>query len=318
MSKIEQGAEALDKLRLKRLMVNDSDLDNYASQVGLDEHTTIRKPNDFMEETIDYFESGGMMQGSALGFPLHQDKAFRFQDRQVTAWSGFNGHGKSMFLNQVLLHFILDENQPCLMISPEMSPKMQLARWVRQFVKKSLPTRDDILRFCDEVDDKLFIYDFENAVGSTRIINAIIYATDKLKAKHIVIDSLMKISDIDSEDYGKQREFLNTLCALAKSQECHIHLVAHSRKAFDEDQPPNKMDVMGSSNLINQCDQLVTVWRNKSKEKVDPDLLSDEDKDKWHKKPDAEVHIQKNRHGDFEGVLKFWFDSPTLTYREKP
>lgn len=317
MSQIEKGAIKLDQERIKRLLIQDQDFDNYLHS-NQTEHTYIKNPLDFMEEVFDYYENGGVMQGDALGFPKANSKGIRFQDRQVTIWTGINGHGKSLFLSQVLLHWMTNNDRKVLVISPEMSPKMQIARWVRMTSRSDMPSREAIADFCHMVNGKLYLYDFENAVNRDRIFGASLYATKELGVKHIVIDSLMKIGDLDSEDYGGQRAFLNQLCNLAKDQECHVHLVAHSRKAFSEMDRPNKMDVLGSSNMVNQVDQVLCVWRNKKKEDVDPNLLEEDQQKEYAITPDAEVFVQKNRHGDFEGKLTFWFDLPSLTYRDKP
>ena len=68
-----------------------------------------------------------------------------------------------------------------------------------------------------------------------------------------------------------------------------LHLVAHARKGQDESKAPRKMDVKGSGNIVNQADNVFSVWRNKPKEEADCPPETD---------PDAILYVDKQRNGE--------------------
>ena len=105
--------------------------------------------------------------------------------------------------------------------------------------------------------------------------------------------------------------FLDALCTIARDTGMHIHLVAHSRKARDETQAPGKMDVKGSGSITDQVDNVVIWWRNKAKENA---IQAGEPSDP--SKPDALMLIDKQRNGEFEGKVAFWFDPESMQYLE--
>jgi twinkle protein len=310
MSRLEKGAAAIDESRIKRLMLEDADFSNYLNERDDAEHTQLKSPDLFIDDVLDYFATGGALKGDRCGFEK-LDRVFRFGEGQFSIWQGINGHGKSLVLGQIFQHFMID-HKVCI-ISPEMTPVHLIARMVKQCFKEHMPAPEKIEAWCKKATGKLYIYDFQNAVTEDKLMSLIFYATEKLGIKHILIDSLMKIQDIDEDAYNKQKLFAAKLANVARHTGCHIHLVAHSRKGASEDDPPNKMSVLGSSSIVNLCDNLFTVWRNKAKQNLDPALMTEDERRDF----DAQIIVQKNRHGDWEGIVGLYFDPVTQLYREQ-
>lgn len=310
LDKLNQGAIALDEARRKRLMINEGDFERYMQQRDGSDHENIKPATEFTSDLITYFNAGSTYTGSSLPWTKTQEQ-FRLRPAEVTIWAGFNGHGKSLVLGQIVLH-LLKNHRVCL-ASFEMRPVTTLARMCRQALGASNPTDDYVQRFCDRAGDKLWIYDQQGTVSSERVIAVIHYASEKLGVEHFVIDSLMKCG-VNEDDYNGQKRFIDRLCAVAKDTGCHIHLVAHSRKGQDELSAPNKMDIKGSGSITDQVDNVMTVWRNKRKEqmlaagKVDSDTQS---------QPDALIICDKQRNGEWEGKIGLWFDKPSFRFIEK-
>jgi twinkle protein len=311
MSRLEKGAKALDDHRLKRLIIQDSDFDNYLNERDGDEHIELKSPDYFIDDVLDYFANGGALQGDKVGFEKI-DNRFRLGEGQVTIWQGINGHGKSLFLGQVFQNLMAQDKKVCI-VSPEMSPVSLIARMTRQCFKSEFPEPEGIKAWCMKAVGKLWIYDFQNTVTEDRLMSLLLYASEKLGIQHILIDSLMKVQSIAEDDYNGQKSFVNKLCMIARQTKCHLHLVAHSRKGSTEDEKPDKMSVLGSSSITNLCDNCVAVWRNKPKERIDPLQMTEEEERMF----DAHIIIQKNRHGDGEGEYGLFFDSATQLYRDR-
>ena len=113
--------------------------------------------------------------------------------------------------------------------------------------------------------------------------------------------------DASEEDLDKQSSTVKKLMAFKAEHDCHIHLVAHARKGQDESKAPRKMDVKGSGNIVNQSDNVFSVWRNKAKEENGG---SDHD-------PDAILYVDKQRNGEWEGSVPLWYDRVSLAYRDR-
>ncbi len=85
------------------------------------------------------------------------------------------------------------------------------------------------------------------------------------------------------------------------------------------------MDVKGSGSITDQVDNVVVVWRNKTKEQAMQVVV-------WRNKtkeqamqaggsyqptdPDALLIIDKQRNGEFEGKVGLWFDRDSMQYLE--
>lgn len=139
-----------------------------------------------------------------------------------------------------------------------------------------------------------------------KIIEVFEYACRRYRLKLFVIDNLSKL-DIGLENYDGQRDFVDRLTDFAKDHDCHVILVAHSRKAFDDSKAGGKFDVKGSGAITDLADTVLVWWRNRPKEErvrkagknVDSSILE---------KPDAVVRCEKQRNGEDEPVICLWFD----------
>jgi twinkle protein len=61
--------------------------------------------------------------------------------------------------------------------------------------------------------------------------------------------------------------------------------------------------VAGSRTLVDQPDNVVTIWRNREKERKQQEGemgLTDQ--------PDIIFNVDKQRHGDYTGYIKLWMD----------
>jgi len=267
--------------------------------MSLRESQFIEKPNIWLEELLNY--ESYQAEGDVLPWSKSHD-LIQFRPGEVTLWGGINGHGKSLIVNQAILHWMAS-GAKAVVASLEMKPRDTLHRMLLQTGMSQNPTNADKTKFITWLTDKLWIYDQLDQVPFDRIIGMVHYAAQELGAKHIVIDSLMKCG-IKDDDYNGQKEFLDHLCWAAKSDNCHIHLVVHMRKRASENDRPGKFDVYGSSAITNLVDQLVIIHRNKEKE------------EKGGSECDASLYVAKNRHGGTEGGIKLWFAEGFLQFNQ--
>jgi len=294
---------------LSSLMIDESALNNYMVERDASEHANVKPASEFLDDLITFFNSDSIYSGSSLPWQKTHEQ-FRLRPGEVTLWAGFNGSGKSLVLGQIMLHLLKEQNA-CI-ASLEMKPVTTLARMCRQALGSNNPTDEYVKLFCERGGDKLWIYNQLGTVNSERIISVIHYATEKLGVHHFVVDSLMKCG-ISDDDYTGQKRFVDRLCAAAKDTNCHIHLVAHSRKGQDELTPPGKMDVKGSGSITDQVDNVMTVWRNKRKEQA---VVSNKADEKILNEPDTLIICDKQRNGEWEGKIGLWFNQASMRFLE--
>ena len=270
--------------------------------VGKQESQFITNLSEFSDDIKERFKFGINGFGDDLPWRKTHEK-FRLRPGEVTIWAGINGHGKSLVLSQVMSHLM--KTTTCLIASLEMSIASTGNRLLKQIGRVDNPTAEYIDLMLKWTDDRLWVYDELDTVKSERILGMCIYAMTVLNIKHIVIDSLMKCG-ISGDDYNNQKMFIDRLCWAAKTHGGHIHLVHHMRKGRSEAETPDKFDVKGAGEITDLVDNLVIVHRNKAKEK---DIQ--EGKEVADNAPDSTLTVAKQRHGEWEGVINLWFDTPS-------
>ncbi|GAB2912233.1 AAA family ATPase [Paralcaligenes ginsengisoli] len=264
-------------------------------------------------QLLDAARGGHALQGARLPWTKTHDH-IRFRGGEVTLWQGINGHGKSQLLGQACLGFA-SQGDPCCVASFEMKPISTLKRMLRQVAMNDQPGEQAVTQLMDWAHGRFWLYDQMGMVKPEMIYAVIRYCADRLKIKHIVIDSLMKCVR-GEDDYNGQKNFVDVLAGLARDLDVHIHLVHHVRKSENEERVPGKFDAKGSGAISDQVDQVLTVWRNKKKEQAVEKLLRNNQLIDATTKdtPDAILLCDKNRHGEWEGRTALWYHPQSLQY----
>ena len=273
----------------------------------------VKSTDIFTDDVIKYFGEE-IHSGKSLGWVKTEDK-FRVRMAELTIITGPSGHGKSMWLSQVILS-MMRQGTKCLVASLGMRPVLTLSRMITQALGSPEPTDDYIRKFCSRAADKLYIYDQTGTTTSQDMIATLHYGKHILGCDVFVIDSLMKLQDVSEESLDAQKRLTNSLAVTCRDLNIHVFLVAHTRKMKDETEVPDATDLMGSSHIRNLSDSILCVWRNRYKEKlIDEGKTSD---DELKIIPDCKVFVQKQRNAQWEGSFNFWFDAKGLRYKESP
>lgn len=251
-----------------------------------------------------------------LGDPLPWSKThqyFRLRPGEVSIYAGVNGHGKSQLSGMVALW--LCQHSPVVIASLEMKPERTLMRMIRQAAGCDDVSQSFADQFLSTDTQNLWIYDQLDSVEPERILGMMHYAAQELGAKHVFIDSLMKCI-AGTDDYNSQKDFVDRVCWLAKTENIHVHLIHHMRKRESEQQRPGKFDVRGASEIVDLVDNLLIVFRNKAKEekirsqKAQGKPVADDVLEEY----DTLLTVAKQRHGEWEGNIRLWFHEKSLQY----
>jgi len=281
-----------------------SDDIDFLKFAGVQESQYIEPTKTFSNEVKERFSHGFEVRGEKLPWHKSHDKV-GLRPGEVSIWAGINGHGKSLVLGQVLL--FMPRDVKCLIASLEMKPAATLERMCRQSLGGGVPTDFYVDEFMEKTDN-IYIYDQVDTVQPERILGMCHYAAKELGINHIMIDSLMKCG-ISPEDYPRQKEFVDRLCWVAKSENIHIHLVHHIRKGSNEGEQPDKFDIKGAGEITDLVDNVFIVHRNKSKEQK---LQNNQTVEPYE--PDETLRVAKQRHGEWEGIFKLWFHQPSTQF----
>lgn len=255
-------------------------------------------------------ESGGM--------PLPWDKAehqLRLRPAETTIWTGWNGSGKSQLLGYVAVYSAIKHNARFCIASMEMPGKITLLRMIRQASGVGNPSHAYLDAILGALSGRVWLFDQIGDANMAELLDTFRYAAKRYGIQHFVVDSLAKLG-MAEDDYNAQKKAINQLTGFAHEMNVHVHLVAHPRKGFDENRPPSKMDVRGGASLTDMADNVVTIWRNKPKEREAEDIEKGQGIEAKHK-DEGDVHmiVSKQRGGSgWEGKIVLWFDRMSFQY----
>jgi twinkle protein len=222
-----------------------------------------------------------------LSFCAEKMNWFEFRPGELTVWTGYNGHGKSLMLNQVLIG-VMDQGERVCVFSGEMTPERQGKRMAKQLGGVDRPTPQYLDAMGEWLRDRIWLFALVGTATIDRLITVFSYGFKRYGIRHFVIDSLM-MTDVLEDGSGamtSQKEAVRKLTAFARGLGVHVHLVAHPRKGKDESEAPGKMDVSGSSKITDAADNVFSVWSAQKEEGQQND------------EPDAILELFKNRNGE--------------------
>lgn len=278
----------------------------YRDAIASDDYRRIAPVLSYAEDVHRLFSDG------IGGLPLPWTNHFRIRPRELTVWAGVNGHGKSLLLGQAMLHLAKLGQKVCI-LSMEMPPARTIQRMIRQAVGTWDVSPDYRSRFLMWGADRIWIADFERTVNVFTVMGVLMWAHRERGCQQFVIDSMMKCG-MGEDDYNGQKSFVDMLTAFAKAHDSHVHLVAHSRKRDREDSPMDKFDIKGSGAITDMADNCVTVFRNKRKERAVEAGQAMLDNRPIDDVADALMRVDKQRHGDWEGVIPMRYHKPSMQY----
>lgn len=290
-----KGIEEIAK-KLAQFSLPSMDYEKYFKSLETD-NDKLKLISEFADELEYALNNKDEIKGDTTPFSKLYER-FRFREGEVTLWTGFNGHKKSMMLGYFILH-LLGQNRKCCVASFEMKAADTIFRMVKQHCGYSGYHDTEVVNLINYAQANLYLFDHMGGITPERLYGVIHYAATKHGVKHFVIDSLMRV--VAGEDkYNEQKDFVVKLCDLAIQTNCHIHLVHHVKKG-DENKPAGRYDAKGSGAISDNVHNSLNVWSNKN---GIPDM------------PQVILTCDKQRSGSWEGRLPLTFCSDSLRFSE--
>lgn len=248
------------------------------------------------------------------------DRKFRFRDAELVILNGINGHGKSQLAGQFSLDAMIQSKRVCI-ASMEMPARRLLTRLTKQAggIEEALPTEGFANAIIDWYAGKLWLFDLVGTAKTKRMLEVFEYARRRYGIEVFIIDNMSKCG-IGDDDYTGQKAFMEELCDFKNTTGTTVFLVTHSRKGESEDNPTGKMDVKGSGAITDLADSVLTIWRNKRKEKKIADLRfeGEEIPEEIEFEPDSVIFCSKQRNGEWEGTVGTYWSAGTMQFKNAP
>lgn len=258
-----------------------------------------------------------------LGSETPWDIQWRIRPGEVTIWTGWSGHGKSLLLNQVVLHDCARSGSRVLIASFEMPVGQSMAQLARMATGRNPKSREESGKIANYLGGGFWFYDVIGAKPWKEFMPIFAYAVRRYGIRRIVIDSLLRCG-IAEDDYEGQKSFIEGCKNFAVEHGAHIHVVAHSRKKDDETKPPGKLDIRGAAAITDLVDNGWSVWRNKARETAIMEAKESSCNGTVDRKlletPGAKITCWKNRKTGVEEYRNLWLipDSQQFTDRRDP
>lgn len=242
-------------------------------------------------ESMSRLYQYGMPMGLRTGW-YSVDEYYTVMAGEWTLVTGIPGHGKSEWLDALMIQLAVDHGWRFAIFSPENQPtEYHLSKLAEKYTNKpfghgpsdrmSVADKDRALAFLDEH----FVFLLPELPTIESLIERLKSMVKRHGIRGVVLDPWNEIdhsrlNGLSETEYISQA--LSKLRAFARSYGVHLWIVAHPtklQKGTDGSYPvPTPYDVAGSAHWRNKADNCIAVWRD-TKEHND----------------EVEIHIQKVR-----------------------
>lgn len=224
---------------------------------------------DFMPEVYDMFNHG-LPKGAGIGV-YKFDELLTFTKGYLTTITGIPSHGKSDFLDQILIGLMKTGGWKTAFYSPENRPtELHISKLIRKLTGRAFDKHKTSEAVIDqalhELEGNFYFIKPKQGFKLSDILQHVKMLVNRKGIDCFVIDSWNKLEHLDSStDYiGKSLDEIVQFCEVNR---VHCFLVAHPTKMRkDKDgmkyEVPTLYDISGSANFYNKTDNGITVYRD--------------------------------------------------------
>ena len=227
-------------------------------------------------DSVQNIYDGNEQKALSTGFK-GLDKIYKIMPSTFNLITGIPNHGKSNFLDQILLNLAENEGWNFALFSPEHSTPNHIRRLLEKRCRKPFDIGLHARISQDELNEGIqFLDDHFRFIESTEEIPNIEYILKKAKLakqrfgiKGLVIDPFNQISP--DRDYAKRedehiRDIIAKCQQFARNHQMVVWMVAHPHKLQRNDSgvipPPDLYQVSGSAHWANMSDVALVVHRD--------------------------------------------------------
>lgn len=199
-----------------------------------------------------------------------------FRLGELSVWTGKSGQGKSTLLSQLILSTINQGYKVCAYSGELINEQFQHWLILQACGIDHLIKKYDPLKMCDVYipeenakrqirkwfKQKIYLYNNEFTGQDNNILNVFKIANKKYGCKVFLVDNLMTAKyDYNAKEsyYIQQSGFVGELVRFAKTNNVHVHLIAHPKKTQGD---VSKEDISGTMDITNRADNVFSVNRD--------------------------------------------------------
>ncbi len=271
---------------------------------------------------IDKLYERGLQPGLETGWPsLDRHYSISQESGELHIVTGIPGHGKSEFLDALMINIARNEGWHIGLFSPENFPlEYHASKLMEKYIGKPFSdgfktrmSRDELKMAKNWLNEHFsFLMPDENILTVSSILELAKTLVYRRGMRCLIIDPWNEV-DHSRPDGMTETEYisqsLTKIRRFSRINNCHVFLVAHPfkmQKVEGKSYPvPTPYDISGSAHWRNKADNCLAVWRD-----VSPKNETFE----------VEVHVQKIRkkHIGRLGMVKLKYEYSTGRYREIP
>ena len=236
---------------------------------------SLIKPMDLLLDTVDYYNSG-MAKGYSTGWDT-VDQHYTVKPGQLTILTGMPSHGKSEWLDALLVNLVLRHQFKIAIFSPENHPlHLHLCKIIEKYVgmRTHGPDRMEVEDLTTGIEwankHFVFIKPKETEFTPLHICNEAAGYIGQWSTypKAVVIDPWNEMDHYRTHGLTETEYISRVLTELrrfAREFECHVFLVAHPAKMVkdkDGNYPvPTPYNIAGSAHFYNKADNCLAIYR---------------------------------------------------------
>jgi twinkle protein len=227
---------------------------------------------DIREQIIDFYQNG-LPTGDGIGmgeFDMH----LKFQPGYITTITGIPGHGKSEFLDFILVRLNISHQWKHALYSPENHPmQLHFSKFAEKITGKSWEGASklspiDLQQTIDYHSKNFFFINPKEDFTLDSILASVKSLVRKKGIKSFVIDAWNKLEHHYTVNETKYiSEQLDKIDVFCQRNNVHCFLVVHPIKIQKDKvsglyEVPNLYSISGSANWYNKTANGMTVYRN--------------------------------------------------------
>ena len=269
---------------------------------------------DLADDVMSLYQ-GGFQRGASTGWES-VDRHYTVRPGELTVVTGIPSHGKSQFLDALVMNLAKQDDWPFAVCSPENMPvSRHVAKLTEQYTGQpfgpgAMPRCSPLVlaEALNWLEHRFVFIAPDEAVTIPAILEQAKLLVARCGIRGLILDPWNEFEH--TRPHGQtETEYISTslgqLRRFARAYQVHVWVVAHPQKLYrldDKTYPvPTPYDISGSAHWRNKADNCLTVWRDEK--------LPDEP---------VQIHVQKVRFREVgsPGVALLRFNRVTGQYQD--
>ena len=224
-----------------------------------------------LADDIIHLRNHGILKGLSTGWKS-LDEHYTVKPGQFTVFTGIPGHGKTEFLDALMLNMIAEHKWKFGVCSPENQPVEDyaarlLGKW-NHHPFHALPTVR-IAEGINDLDEHIHFIVDEDMLTIDALLKQALALVRREGINGLFIDPWTEF-DHRRDNGMNETEYtgyaLSRMRKFARDNNVHVFLVAHPQKLYkgkdDKVPKPGMYDISGSAAFRNKADNGICIWRN--------------------------------------------------------